>query len=355
MKKTAFHIIFGFILIFHASAGAQFQWSPPIEINQGQAVDMDIDRLTGHCHIATTNDQYGVIYTETDSAGNIIREELAYEDDIYGAYFGASIAVDNTGHPHLCLRQSYDGGRIINVYYKQLDWADLLLMASNVPEGYMVRLDVDNENRAHMAWGEVTTTDTWGHVHYRRVEYKSRTVFQDFLAFPDLFRNDGGLEIDAAADGSVHLVIGCPNSQHGPVTYYRRDPDAGETLQLVGDIHAASCAGRNGSPDVFSDLSGNVHICHGAQRDSDVGGQPSIRYIRYEGDAEVRNVAATQIGWLQEWNNGDGWGLASLAASDDGVAVIIAFLTKNGGDLYTTISTNGGATWQPRELQASAV
>ena len=334
---------------------AQEDWSPPITISDGVCPDFDIDRNTGHLHIVSMYD--GVIYTETDSAGNIlIQEEVPETESDWGGWnFGASIAVDNDGLPYLCYRIPVDAF-IYHINYKMrysTGWGSSMRIASNVYRGYMVRLDVDPLYRTHIVWGNVTS-EPWGHVSYICLEGRTIIMRQDQLAYPDLFRSEDRVEIDASGDGIAHLIIGCPNRETGPVTYYRSN-SPGSYMDYVDNVRALTCTGRNGSPDLFKDQAGNVHICYGSQTDFDVGGRPSIRYVRYEGNTLVRTMAVTKAGWLEDWKDGNGWGLASVAASDDGQYVAIAYVTEDGGDLYVTFSSNGGTTWADPTMLASDV
>jgi len=87
----------------------------------------------------------------------------------------------------------------------------------------------------------------------------------------------------------------------------------------------------------------------------DAGGKASIRYVRYKNGAQIRQSLVTQTGALGTYNDGNGWGLGSVAATEDGATVGIAYLTKPGGDLYFTLSSDSGATWGAPELVAGPV
>ena len=104
MKRGFYLSLFTFLILFHSTGTAQEEWSPPIIISGGVSPDFDIDRNTGHLHIVSMLD--GVIYTETDSAGNIlIHEEVpgTERDAIHGSsgiWTGASrgrFAMDRAG------------------------------------------------------------------------------------------------------------------------------------------------------------------------------------------------------------------------------------------------------------------
>jgi len=343
------------ILFFTVAVSAQHQWSDPITISGGVSPDFDIDRNTGHLHIISMYS--GVIYTETNRLGEILVHEAipGTETESGGWNFGASIAVDSEGNPHVCYRFPLDY-LLYNIYYVQRSytgWGPPYHIASNVTRGYMVRLEVDPFYRTHIAWG-IATSGLWGNVSYVCIQDRRIIIRQDNIAGPNLYRADDRIEIDASNDGIAHLAIGCPNSEQGPISYYRSQ-SAGSYLEYVADIHAIACTGRNGSPDVFVDLTGNVHMCYGSQYDMDIGGAGSVRYVRYEGNTRVRNTIVNKAGELRPWKEGNGWGLGSVAASDEGSIVVVAYVTKDEGDLYAAVSTNQGVTWSNPSMLATGV
>jgi PKD repeat protein len=343
---------------------AQSQWSPSVTLATKMAApDFDIDPKTGSIHIVTVGiwnlGTGGVKYIKTDSLGNILLQEAipGTEADEGGWTYGPSIALDTDGTPHVCYRWQVDqqaNQRLYNTYYinkRSGNWAGKVQLFNAVNYGYMIRIALDGNNRVHIANGYVVTPSWKGKVNYYRISDGSITQRIENL---ESYLIDDRLEIDASSDGKVHLVMGCPNPSNAPISYYRSD-DGGNTLNPVGDIHSTQCIGRNGSPDMFVDKSGIVHICYGSQVDQDAQGKPSIRYVRYEGGIQIRHVLATQPGALENYNV-DGWGLGSVAATDDGQTVGIAYLTKGAGDLYFILSTDGGATWSnPARIAAGGV
>ncbi|MCI0494961.1 PKD domain-containing protein, partial [candidate division KSB1 bacterium] len=139
-------------------------------------------------------------------------------------------------------------------------------------------------------------------------------------------------------------VSGVPNP-NGPV-YYLVSKDGGEKFSNLGDIHSSECnyQSRNGSPDVAVDSIGRVHICYGFSEDLTRSEEPSVRYAHFRDNAKLLDKAATPKGFLSEWEKA-GMGLGSLACSDNGQVVVIAFSEKPGGNLYTTMSQDTGKTW----------
>ena len=348
--------------VFFVCSGAllgQSQWSDPIVFaSKTSAPDLTVDSRNGDLHIVTVgNYDYrtsGVTYTHTDSVGNILTQEtIPGTEPVYGGWtFGPSVAVGPDGVPHVCYSQQVGQTTFKVLYVNKKDglWDHTLLVNGVLERGYMVRIAVDASGNGHIGRGYAVNTP-WGKAAYNRVVNNGINKQIDGL---DSYRADDRLEIDTAPDGSVHLLLGCPNPANGPITYYRSD-DGGNTLNLVGDIHSNQCTGRNGAPDIFIDASGIVHMCYGSQIDQETGGGPSIRYVRYKNGRQIRQLPVTQSGELETWLDGNGWGLGSVAATDDGRMVGIAYLVKAGGDLYFILSSDSGATWSAPEKIAGPV
>jgi PKD repeat protein len=347
------------MMMFFGGLFGQSRWSAPITFaTKTAAPDFSIDPRNGELHIVTIGSwdyrTSGVTYTRTDSLGNVLLQETVpgTEAEYGGWNFGPTVAVDSDGAPHVCYSQQIGAMSFKLTYVNKRDgrWKNYLQLSDPLERGYMVRIAVDGSGAAHIGRGYALNTP-WGKAAYDRVINGGLANLIDGL---DSYRVDDRLEIDASPDGSVHLVLGCPNANNGPVTYLR-SYDGGNTMNPVGDIHSPQCTGRNGSPDVFVDASAIVHICYGSQVDLDADGKPSIRYVRYQNGRQIRNVLATRPGALESYLDGDGWGLGTVAASGDGRMVGIAYLTKAGGDLYFTLSTDSGATWQNPEWIAGSV
>jgi len=342
----------GYIILIFSMLGVQVnlsaQWSQEKNISSGKAPDLDVDPNNGHLHIVALNN--GVLYTETDAAGTIINQE-----QVTGTagipnewYFGVTVAVDNVGYPHVCYRTD-SGNYKYNVYYIRKTasgWGDPVLVSENVIRGYMVRMDIDAENRVHIVRGSAVD-DVWGPATYYRIENGTVVHSQENLTS---FRADDRVEIDASNDNELHIILGCPNPGGGPISYWR-SYNSGDDIDLVGDIHDSAAKDRNGSPDMFVDASGTVHICYGAAKDGDIGDKPSVRYSRWESGSKVRDVTATKQGDCTAWKQDQG--LGSVAATADGQVVVIAFTETDGGDLYTKTSFNGGETWEDKVFIAN--
>lgn len=322
-------------------------WSDEITISAGVAPDMDIDQF-GNLHIVHLNT--GVVYTRADQNGTILEQQMVPgTSGIPGeSYFGVTVAADMDGNPHVCYR-SLVGGNYFNIYYIRRQggvWGTPLLLAGNVLRGYMVRMDIDTANRVHIIRG-FSTGDVAGKVTYIRIENGVIVDTQSDLTF---YRADDRVEIDASYQNQVHMILGCPNPLGGPVSYWKSE-NSGEQVNFVGDIHYAGANDRNGSPDLFVDAVGNVHICYGAGKDTDLNSNPSVRYSRWSNGTKIRDVAVTKQGDCTTWKQD--LGIASIAASANGQAVIAAYTVTDGGDLYTTLSQNGGSSWEAREFIAA--
>jgi PKD repeat protein len=348
------------LILCHGIVAAQSRWSDPITLKtKVVSPDLDVDPRNGNIHVVaiggTNFDTRGVTYFRLDSLGNLVSTEPVpgAETAAGGWCFGPSVSVDSDGFPHVAYPLQI-GSDAFDTYYtnrRSGGWSESRQLSFNLTRGYMIRLAADGSGRVHAARGEALPADPWGAATYMRLVNGSVERRTGGLTS---FRTDDRLEIDATDGGAVHLVLGCPNAGGSPVSYYRSD-DGGETMTPVADVHSAKCTGRNGSPDVFVDASGTVHICYGAQVDADAGGQPSVRYVRYEAGTQVRNVRATPAGGLETYSGGTGVGLGSVAATADGRLVGIAYLTRAAGDLYFTMSSDAGATWSSPELIAAGV
>ena len=233
MRIMKFTLLTFMMLLLVTSA--QANWSNEISVSAGDGPDLDVDPFTGHLHITAMNN--GVIYTEMNPNGTIINQERVPNTlGIPGAgAFGTAISVDTDGNPHVCYRTD-NGNHIYDLYYTFKDqngWSSPLLIAEDVKRGYMVRIDVDNQNRVHGVHGSAIGDNVWGPVTYFRIENGSVTKRHNDLT---KYRADDRVEIDASDGDNVHIIIGCPDPNGGPVSYWR-SADAGNTIQYVGDIH----------------------------------------------------------------------------------------------------------------------
>jgi hypothetical protein len=334
---------------------AQFTWESPVWISPGDNPDIDIDRRNGHLHVICMRN--GVLYTELDGAGNILLQEPVpgAEGDAGEWQFGATIAVDSEGYPHVCYRDWEETGnpddRFYDIYYtrkRESGWAGTpLQVANHVWRGYAVRMAIDGLDRVHIVHGSALEDEIiGGPASYYRITGGFIELRRDDLVS---YRADDRLEIDASGSGNVHIILGSPDPNGGPVSYYRSQ-DGGGTLFFMGDIHSPSSWGRNGCPDVFVDTTGAVHFSYGAQHDGMVNNKPAVRYVRYSGNTQARNVVVSPEDALTPWKDGDGWGLSSVAASDDGKYVVVAYLSRDGGSLYARVSEDWGGSWSQPAL-----
>ncbi|MBN2089740.1 PKD domain-containing protein [candidate division KSB1 bacterium] len=331
-------------LIFLVTLSSQVvgQWSNPIEVSWGEAPDMDIHPQSGQIHIVAVTKNKELAYTVLSQTGGVMSQENVpgVTSEHFSGHFGPSVAVDTLNFPHIFYR-SYVNNNQYDLYYmfkNELGWSKPLIIARRVTRGYAVRIDVDEMNRVHLAYGSAGA-DVWGPVTYVRVENSAITKTHTNIT---KYRADDRIEIDSRFQNEVHLVLGCPDPKGGPVTYWR-SANAGEQFLHVGDIHHPDCNDRNGSPDVFVDMQGRVHFCYGSSVDASRENKPSVRYTRYENGVKKLDVPVTPANFLKDWHLGIG--LASIATSDDGQTVIICFQVIDGGPMYCVQSSNAGQTW----------
>ncbi|MBN2105235.1 PKD domain-containing protein [bacterium] len=362
------------------------QWSEPITISDGYVPDFDIDPANGHLHIVSIwgKDLKGVIYTETDEWGNIVSPQAvipgtAADADYFN--FGATVAVDHNGFPHVCFRVP-KGDNVYDVYYTRKNYSgwlkNPLLITANKKRGYVVRMAIDSQNKVHIAVGYLKPggTNIDGPIAYFRVNntYVEHSIM-DLNTYITYFRLDNRCELTVGDDDAIHIIAGCPGvpsvSYEGPITYFR-STDGGDTFETVADVHNSKCTHRNGAPDIAVDDFGYVHILYGAKIDGDCNEQPSLRYVRMNDDKKLIDKPITYAGQILPWGYGEGvdpkhgknYGLGSIAVSDDGTIVMAAYTTRptfhqdgslQEGDLYVTLSSDNGVTWSSRQLLAEIV
>jgi len=352
--KTNNMITLNLVLVALVMAAPLFsqQWSEPILISGGDTPDMDIDPLTGNLYILSMKN--GVMLTKVSPDGLILSQENVpgAEYDEGGGRFGASVAVDINGYPHVCYRcyegDDPDGAPTYSAYYIKKaasGWQNKIKLSQNVRRGYVVRIDVDRNNAAHIAQGFVFDEEgsIHGRIKYFRIKNNSIEKQEELgTAAPYIYRGDDRIEITTRPAGNVHIVSGVPDP-NGRV-YYLFSTDGGDHFTNWGDIHNAECFGRNGSPDLAVDSTDYIHVCYGASEDNTRKGLPSVRYARFFQNSKLVDKAATPEGLLVDWKIG--MGLGSIACTDDGQVIIIAFSEQPGGKLYTTLSQNMGTSWE---------
>ncbi len=332
--------------LFLTSLAAAQEWSDPVNLGNGYTPDMDIDPVTGKIYVVHHNN--GLIYTVLSPTGEILSQEnvgVASGDAIGRAQFGATIAFDpKTQQPHVCYRifTSLDRYNVFYIRRKADDsWTAPLRIVNNLERAYSVRLEVDSKGVAHVVHGQVDGAVPYGVATYLRIT--NGVVDQ---TIPDLraYRVDDRVEISVGGDDVVNLILSSPDDLPGgsSVTYFQ-STDGGSTLIKVADIPDAAATGRNGNADIFSDKNGNVHIAYGSAGYPSTSGPRTLRYARYAGSSKLRDVVVNDPGELQPWHHN--LGIGSVAASDDGKFVVMAYTTTDGGQLRARLSGTGGDTW----------
>ncbi|MDZ7318233.1 MAG: PKD domain-containing protein, partial [candidate division KSB1 bacterium] len=355
-----YQLILAFALLVFVPLLWSQEWSTPIFISGGSCPDMDVDPKTGQAYVLSMVN--GVTISRISATGDILEQEIvpgtAREQG--GMNFGAAIAVDSQGFPHICYRyydgDDPDGTPTYTAYYVQktaAGWLEPLLLAKYVRRGYVIRLDVDEQNVAHIIQGFTFNEagSIWGYVRYFRVIKnainKQQVLGQDA---PYIFRGDDRIEIISRPGGLIYILTGVPDPA-GKI-YYLLSTDRGNTFVNIGEIHSSQCRDRNGSPDLAADSTGLVHLCYGATKDDTQTGQPSVRYARFNQNVRLLDKAVTPANLLVDWKIG--MGLGSIASDDSGRIAIVAFSEKPGGKLYTTYSMDRGESWNPPVQVASA-
>lgn len=348
MKQVMFPILFIVsVLLAQLSPGyAQLPWSDEIFISQGNTPDLVIDPAEGRLHLTVMTNN-GVKYIVTNSKGAILHQEMVpnTQNDRGLWKFGASLAIDSKKMPHIGFRDNeYDV--IYDIYYtykSDMGWSTPLKIADNIYRGYVVRLASDSTDRIHFAHGAITDEETiTGPVYYYIIQNNKVTLKQTNI---QQIRGDERFELDATRSGMVELVTSDFSypQEGGPIFYWRSGQPGGQ-LTYRGDIHSADAqGGANGSTDLFIDASGRVHVCYGAEIDNSVYYPPTVRYARIENGTKVRDTRVTASGELTGWKIPVG--VASVAASEDGTRVVVAYLKSETGPLMARLSENGGLSW----------
>ena len=321
------------------------EWSDPIQVSSGDTPDFDIHKQSGDLHVVIMKD--GVTYIKLDRFGNKIFEEVVpgTQNDYGMMNFGASIAVDSKGYPHIGYREAR-GNNYYDLYYTYKTaqgWTNPQKIGNYVLRGYVVRLAIDEQDRVYFGHSSVDNTSTnTGPVHMYIIKDGSVLLHQSNIYQT---RGDERYEFDVSDNGMVDLVAGdlAYPSQGGPI-YYWRSSSAGGQLTYKGDFHhPESRGGANGSPDVFVDDIGNTHVCYGAEKDVNINRLPSLHYLRFENGSKVRDVRVTDEGELLNWKFS--LGIGSIASSANGGTVVAAYTKTIDGELRTRLSQDGGVTW----------
>ncbi|MBN1154932.1 T9SS type A sorting domain-containing protein [candidate division KSB1 bacterium] len=332
------------------------------QLATGDTPEMDVDPNTGNMYILYMNN--GVKYAIIDRDGNILTQESV---DVSGASldsglgnFGATIAVDTQGYPHICFREYVgkdpDNTPLYTTYYVRktsTGWDKRVVLSERVRRGYMIRLDVDENNVVHIVQGFVfnETGSIWGRIRYYRIinnAVESTQILGETKQY--VYRADDRIEIDTYPGGKVHVISGIPNP-NGNV-YYFYSSDRGDTFSAGADIHPASAYGRNGSVDMQIDGTGNIHMCYGTSEDSERSGKPSIHYVKISNGNVVTDKPVTPLNAVVDWKIG--MGVGSIAVSDNGLNIILAYVSAPGGELSAIYSQDGGNNWSAPTKLADA-
>ena len=354
MNKRFYQKILLALLIFLLNFQIQAQdWSQEIPVClNGLSADLDIDPTTGDLHVVSVLNGTGAQYIKMDNSGNILIKETipGTEDEEGGITYGPSISVDPQGRPHVTFRIP-GGGYYYSSYYTYktaTGWVSRIPLTIDQYRGWVVRVDVDSSGRAHIGRGSASGDDPEpmiGPVKYFKFNTQQLEKEQDGFT---RYRCDDRLEIDASYGNHVHLILGCPDypPAGGPVWHWRSF-DGGAHWEGK-EIHHVQAKGANGSPDLFVDASGYVHIIYGSEIDGTVGDVPSVRYSRFTpAGNNVRDVAITVGGEILERYDTP-QGIGSVAASEDGKIVMVAYSEDFGKRLFVRRSNDGGATWGDR-------
>lgn len=352
--KIGFRLFVLFLfLVSSLPVFSQITWSDAVEIAEGSSPDFVVDRNTGNLHIVTK--RYGVTYTVMDSTGTIIHQEIVpgTQNDNKAWDAGPTIAVDPDGNPHICYRWQYESWMYRIFYIRKIgnSWKNPIKIADQKLRAFNVRMAVDQDFRVHIVYGERGPDEIWGPVTYYQIKNGYIDHVQENID-PTAYRSDSGLEIDTDMNNHVHVVFGCPgqrvNTSQGLISYYRGIPEQ-DDLFFVTRLQPDAGQGRTSTPDIYSDPSGFLHFSFGSNEDAEAGGIPAIRYVRYSDNSIIRSTIVSRPGDLDPWVMKISWGVSSVAATDNGEGVLIAYTSNSDGSgiLRATMSADSGKTWLP--------
>lgn len=340
-------------ILFQVTGFAQ-EWSEEIFLTKGLNPDLCVDPNTGNVHLIAVMESEGAVYVKTDHTGekldSLIVPNTGFEQGRYK--FGPTIAVDSKEHVHLGLRRERGVNNNYDVFYMHQTedgWSNLEKLGDYVLRGYVTRIAVDNEDRVHFAHGSMDPTwpNITGPVHYYII--KNDQVLKEQHKIVRI-RADERFELDVSPDGYAGLVTSDlhypPDPPDGGPIYYWTSSAPGDTLEYIGDIRNIPLTrkGQSGSSDLFIDQAGNNHICFGVQKDASIDNKMSIRYVRMKDGVKIRDTRVTDKDEI--WQDGNlAIGIGSVAASEDGEKVVVAYVKHVDGPLYARLSENGGQDW----------
>ena len=336
-----------FFVLLITRSGMTQSWSDPVTIvpDYGDTPDLAIDRNTGRLYVTVMRD--GVTLVVLSPYGEVLEQEIvpgtSFEKGRYN--FGAAVAVDSRGYPHIAFRKvvgdvTYD---LFYTYKSESGWSMPIQIDSYVERGYQVKLAVDKHDRVYYCYSDTYDGEILGPIHYLIFEQGSEVFRQD-----DIYeiRGDALYEMDCNNEGIVELVstTNAYPSGGGPVYYWRSD-STGTALKYQGDIHTVdSRGGANGFADMFIDASNHTHVCYGNEYSYHLDNPSEFRYIRLENGVKQFETRISDRGEIANWKLG--MAIGSIAASADGRQVVGAYLQSLDGELRSRLSQDGGHTWE---------
>lgn len=351
MKKQKPIFFLGMFAAFAFSLSPAFsqQWSNPIRLATGGTPDVAIDRNTGEVHVLVMDNK--VVHVVLDRNGKKLRQEdVPGSDGPIGRFrFGATIAIDSRSRPHVAFHQ-HVGNNYYDAYYTYKSgssWANRLLFSENMWRGYGIRMAIDGDDDVHIIYGVPDVVDAVSATGtYFRIESGNVT---HTITDMQKWRIEDHLEVDTFGNSTVHILMSRPDP-NGRV-YYHTSGNNGNTFTGPINIRNGNDNGRPGNGDLFVDLNGNVHMVYGIGEDAARGIEPAVRYHLRSGGQRIRDIAVTPPGELQPWHFSAGIG--TVAASDNGRQVAVAYLLNDGGELRARVSEDQGQTWSPAVSLAS--
>ena len=265
--------------------------------------------------------------------------------------FPPALAVDPAGNVHVITRHGTSGASTgFDIRYRMRNadggWSDDFYVGAREARNYVVGIAAPATGSVYHHYTKAGD-NVWGDVR----------IWQKNNAFSSgLLGNIGGIwraDTDARMRGlgnKVFLVSGkCDGSGKTYFTHCTTGSNCFNELAANIRTHTAGNY-RKGSPDLYVDKNGHVHITYGSQFE--------VYYNRYDHRQQPVFAQDKRIfSGLGSWHLQ--FGLSAVAASDDGSVVVAVALDPDGSkeasnsDLLWNYSLDGGASWaDPMRLDA---
>lgn len=285
-------------------------------------------------------------YYQFDVDGRKLLVEDKGDDKQSGMDFPPSLAVDSQGNVHIITRHGGSSASTgFDIRYRKRNaaggWLDDFRVGSRQARNYVVGIAAPGIDSIYMHYTKAGG-NVWGDV---RTWEKNGSSADHLGDLGGIWRADTDARM-RGFEGKVFIVSG--KCDGGGAAYFTFcNAGANCFNELSGNIKAHTSGNyRKGTPDLYIDKSGQVHMTYGAQFE--------VYYNQY--DSNQRRVFSQDrkiFSGLGSWHLQ--LGLSAIAASDDGSIVVAVALNPDGGkearnsELLWSYSTDSGESWSEPE------